>query len=326
MSSLNQFKSGYRHLTKTREKSSRPIQAVKQGSFQVTFLAGNLTTKDNFYGFGNYSSIAQNDTYLKILVDDKEIYRSEVKKDTNNPVWDPIIFENKEFTGATKIEVELWDVDQLSKDDLIGKGQLSYPFKTGKEGSINLYKRRKVQGQLSILRLVAPQTIRKCYFEGFDAYDTQVRYTIHSGEGTTSSLCYTSESYTGQITPIFEESVASVPQSKGVLITFSQKHNNQWIEVSNGKVAFPFETGRYKLSNGVYIVFDGYEREVSLVASADGLKDLDWIGKSDPQYTVEFEGKVVYKSEESDNYAAPVWEKAFFKGLGFVAFQYYMRR
>lgn len=279
------------------------------GTFQLT-VGLEAKTKDNFYGISRHSKHAENDTYLKVYdQENKKVYHSELIKNENNPTFKPFTLKENMFNADQLVKFEVWDKDTLSKDDLIGIAQVEYPFIPG--AKYKIMKRGEQNGVFRILEVVKPMKIPEVWIDNFNTTDDTCFYTI-SRDKNTKRPCFTSETVTGVPVPIFEDNVGSIPSSQSLWVDFYKNKE----KIASGYVPCPFVFGEYKLTGKqkVTLVIGEALKEFSFFASADGLKNMDWIGKSDPIFTVKYDGKTVFRSEESDDYAAPVWGKVWFKG------------
>ena len=293
---------------KSTRYAGRPDK-LEKGSFQLNITASNLKSED---------IISQNDTYMVIKLSKNIVYTSEVHKNNNNPTFYPVFFKDSEFSKSDELNIEFWDKDTFTKDDFIGQVTISVSKlrETGTFKTDVTTLEGKSKGNFSA-NIVKPEKVSACWIDELDGVEKSIYYKLYTdaevkAKGEKRELLYISEKVKGLYYPIFDEDVANLSMAELSLYVEICSHDDV---IAAGPIAFPFTNGRYHMkgSDDCVFVIGEAVREVSLVASADGLKDLDWIGKSDPQYTVEYEGKVVYKSEESDDYAAPVWEKAFFK-------------
>lgn len=61
------------------------------------------------------------DPYIKILIDDREVHKTETQWDTPHPIWD-VTYKSKRMRKDARITIEIWDDDSGflgSSDDLM---------------------------------------------------------------------------------------------------------------------------------------------------------------------------------------------------------------
>ncbi|RIA90261.1 C2 domain-containing protein [Glomus cerebriforme] len=98
---------------------------TKKGSLKVTVVeARNLKDED---------IIGKSDPYIKLILDSKNTQSTTTKSGDLNPTY------NEQFTfnidGQKSLDIEVWDKDTVTRDDLIGKADvsLSHAFSKGYE-------------------------------------------------------------------------------------------------------------------------------------------------------------------------------------------------
>lgn len=70
-------------------------------------------------GLGAFDSNGKSDPYVKIKCNGKNLGRSQIIKNTLNPVWNYVL-DGKTFAIGDEIEILIYDYDFLVSDDYMG--------------------------------------------------------------------------------------------------------------------------------------------------------------------------------------------------------------
>lgn len=65
------------------------------------------------------------DAFVRVLIDDRQIWQSPVAKDTFAPVWNLDLPQNIDLSRKQRLRFEVWDKDSLTRSDPLGSGQTS---------------------------------------------------------------------------------------------------------------------------------------------------------------------------------------------------------
>lgn len=287
---------------KNRLKPIKVLSTIDEAAFQLNFSAKNLKDTD---------VIGKSDPYFLLILDGIPVYQSEVIKENLNPKFRRVIFDRDDFKHVKEVKVEIWDKD-LKFDDIIGVATLEYPFLAKRSYPVIDEKGRNA-GEFCVDKVVVPEPIAACWIDQFDGERNSCYFKLYTDDQEKEHL-YTSHVIKGQAYPQFEGNVADLsPAGQSLFVELCHKNE----VYASGSIPYPFVNGRYPLKgkDDCYYVVGPAEREFSFYASANGLKNMDFIGKSDPMFTVKYKGETVFRSEESDDYAAPIWETVFFKNI-----------
>merc|ERR1712035_14001 len=90
---------------------------------QVTLhLKGKNLPKTDLGGLG------KPDPYFTVSFAENEYYKSEVIKSTRKPDWGPVQFTLPDAAINQKVTITVMDKDKVTKDDLLQKFEIVYPF------------------------------------------------------------------------------------------------------------------------------------------------------------------------------------------------------
>mmetsp|Transcript_8801 Transcript_8801/g.23078 ORF Transcript_8801/g.23078 Transcript_8801/m.23078 type:complete len:156 (-) Transcript_8801:81-548(-) len=90
------------------------------GVFDVTVVSA--------YGTQKGGKVDQSDPYCKVSVKDLELFRTEVVKNSLSPIWNcrkQVHIEGSAVSDSEMITFDVYDHDRLSRDDFLGRVELS---------------------------------------------------------------------------------------------------------------------------------------------------------------------------------------------------------
>ena len=244
--------------------------------------------------------------YVLKKADGDVLYKSESVSNTQTPVWERADFKTPVDEG--KILVEIYDKDTMSKDDLLYKGDIPYPFKNG---HYNLSDGAElIVGDDMITHELA------AWADGLEDTDwfgkIEPYFTLSYGERE----LYKSDCTIKGTTPVWPTVNVDLPAgAKSITVRVYDKDVDKDDLLGTVEVPLPFETDKaYSLGEKKGFFVTGVAAKPDQVlAWADKLPKSDLIGTSDPYFTFSVGGKEIYKSEKIENTITPVWKEAIMK-------------
>lgn len=272
-------------------------------------------------GLKDTDLIGKSDPYYEIWSDEKtprKLAKSNTVKNCQTPEW----AQEELFVpvNTEQLVVKVFDSDPAG-DDLLGQVRIPFPFVNGE---YILTDAEGVQGKCGKF-LIGDEKIEISNFKawGQDLKSTDLfgsidpYFKIRYGDRTV----YQSEKTSGK-TPIWQPANFKIPKQATELNVKVYDSDTLSSDDLIGTAKLPIVEGSIPLGTYPLLIEDdetkpkgnfniGDEQEFSIHASANGLRNMDFLGKSDPYFKVSYYNQIVYTSEESDDFAAPIWKKAY---------------